>query len=120
LGDVFIELGDAFGGGYNRPFHSMLEMLHIDHKDSNVEGTARDDLFSTAFKLQAKDLLYVNKLRCPSLWRACEEQTFDEKNEMDRLPLTHYIFAMMHAIRAVQPRHDEFSVPKQFRGKFVV
>jgi hypothetical protein len=95
-----VEHGKVFGGGYNAPFHSLLDVHGVRHFDSYVDGDERDDLFAKAFRLQSQDRLHVNPSTCPTLWRACEEQTFDIKGTMDRLPQTDYIFAMMHAIRA--------------------
>jgi hypothetical protein len=104
LGQIAVEYGKVFGGGYNAPYHSLLEMNGIKHLDSNVDGEARNDLFAGGFRLQSIGRLFVNPNRCPNLWRACEEQTFDESGEMDRLPLTHWIYAMLHAIRAATTR----------------
>jgi hypothetical protein len=118
LGPILVEYGEVYGGGYNRPFHSMLDMLGVPHVDSNVDGDSRDALFSEGFKLQTKSLFYVNPLTCPNLWLGCEEQTFDDKGEMDKLPLTHWIFAWLHALRAVQPDTNKVSMPKNFRPRF--
>lgn len=99
-GILCVEHGHAWGGGYNAPYHSILQEHGVFHFDSYCDEDDGKRLFSDAFALQSKNNLYVNPLKCPSLWRACEEQTFDTDGKMDRLPLTHYIFAMLHGIHA--------------------
>ncbi|MDY7080014.1 MAG: hypothetical protein SXV54_24305 [Chloroflexota bacterium] len=107
-GALWVEHGRAFGGGYNAPFHSLLDLQGVSHVDSYVDGwwsqgevRMRDVLFGDAFSLQNSDKLHVNPETCPVLMTACEVQTFDERGEMDRLDDTHWIFAMMHALRGV-------------------
>jgi len=71
--------------------------------DGNYDGeiTWGEELFSRGFGLQSFNKLFVNPKTCPNTFRACEEQTFDDNNKMDRMPLTHWIYAMLHAARAV-------------------
>lgn len=103
LGDIAMEYGKAFHAGFNFPYHERFDELRIPHVDSHADGDARKSLFSNAFSLQANDKLYVNPKTCSTIWRACEEQTFNDKGEMDDLPLDHWIFVMLHGIHACQP-----------------
>jgi hypothetical protein len=118
LGRIAIEYGTAFHGGFNYPYHSMLDMVGVKHVDSLVDGDARKELFAGGFNLQSANKLFVNPLTCPSTWRACEEQTFDDKGEMDRLPLTHWVYVMLHAVFAVQPTGLEIQIPASLRPRF--
>jgi hypothetical protein len=104
LGPIAVEYGLVYHGGFNFPYHSMLEKDGVAHIDSYVDGQARKDLFSLGIGLQSKNRLFVNPLRCPNLWKACEEQTFDDTGEMDHLPLTHWIYAMLHGLFACSTR----------------
>lgn len=112
LGILAVELGDMFSGGYNYPYHSMLDQNFVRHIDSNADGDDRLRLFNDAFSMQNKGEWLVNSKKCPNCRRACEEQTFDDDGRMDRLPFTHWILVMLHGIRAchsVNPRPVAYS-----------
>lgn len=120
LGKIAVEYGTAFHGGFNYPYHSMLDMANVKHVDSLVDGDARKALFSIGFALQNKNLLFVNPITCPLTWSACEQQTFDDKGEMDRLPLSHWVYVMLHACYAVREVGPEIEIPLNFRPRLRV
>lgn len=99
--NLLVEDGHYWGGGYNTPYQSILKMSGIPYRSSGVDGDDREDLFERGFTAQALGRLFVHPGSCESVWSACEQQTFDDKNEMDRLPLTHWIFCMLHCMRGL-------------------
>ena len=110
-GNLYAEMGIAFHGGYNFAYHNILQIFDIRHQDSFVDGDEGHRLFGDAAGLQALGKLYVNPHTCPNLMRGCEEQTFDINGKMDDLPLSDYIFAWLHGIRAVSRSHGNSLTP---------